>query len=92
MDLDNSNALIYNQNPTSVSSLTGTSVEETQTISTIQNMITENSYGEVSNLDSTPLAAPKISGLNQNNCNCIQNEQKAIRSELLANCMMGERL
>ncbi|KAF0707111.1 Uncharacterized protein FWK35_00032799, partial [Aphis craccivora] len=70
MDLDNSNSLIYNQNPTSVSSLTGTSVEETQTISTI---------------DSTPLAAPKISGLNQ-------NELKAIRSELLAICMMGERL
>ncbi|KAF0749336.1 Uncharacterized protein FWK35_00025777, partial [Aphis craccivora] len=79
-----------------LSLLTGTFVEETQTIFTIQNKITENSYGEVSNLDSTPLAAPKISGFNQRTrleeCDTGQNELKAIRSELLANYIMGERL
>uniref|UniRef100_A0A2S2PAY1 Uncharacterized protein n=1 Tax=Schizaphis graminum TaxID=13262 RepID=A0A2S2PAY1_SCHGA len=79
MDLDDSNALIYNQNPTLVSSLTGTSVEETQPISTIQNIIAENSCGEVSYLDITPLTAPKIPGLNQKTrieeCDTVQRYQ-----------------
>jgi len=40
-------------------------------------MIAENSYGEVSNLNSTPLTAPQISGLNQKTrleeCDTVQS-------------------